>query len=412
MSRRHLPSVALIANAVLVPSSLYLLASTVVAVTSRRPGARRRTSSGLKTIDGPASTRFVVLVPAHNEETTIAAMVASMSDQRYPPDHFSVHVVADNCTDRTADVVRCAGHMVHERHDTEHPGKGPALNWLLSKLVSEGTTFDVAVFVDADTVVDGDFLRVMDRRFVDGAVAVQGFYGVRDAFTSTPATLRYCALAARHHLRPIARTAFGGSCGLFGNGMAFRRDLIVDREWTDHLVEDMQFQLELLHAGVRVQYEPLAQVEAEMPHTFANSVTQHQRWERGRFSLITTSVPRLARQVVSGPHRAAAADAIADMAIPPLSMMGAATVAATGLGILSSLRARRVRASAVLGASMCATLAFHVLAALRLVAAPREAYRSLLHAPRLAAWKLKVLLGARTNGQWIRTARNAETNEQ
>lgn len=408
---RRLPGIALVANAVLAPSSLYLLASTVVAITSRRPGTHRL-ANGQPQPAGPASTRFVVVVPAHNEESTIGAMLASMSAQRYPSNRFSVHVVADNCTDRTADVVRDAGHTVHERTDAEHPGKGPALNWLLQALVRDSTHFDVAVFVDADTVVDADFLRVMELRFVDGAVAVQGFYGVLGAFASTPATLRYCALAARHHLRPIARTTFGGSCGLFGNGMAFRRDLIVGREWTDHLVEDMQFQLELLHAGVRVQYEPLAQVEAEMPHTFANSVTQHQRWERGRFSLISTHVPRLARQVVTGPTRRAAADAIADMAVPPLSMMGAATVAATGLGVLSSLRTRRVRLSAVLGVSMCATLAFHVLAALRLVAAPREAYRSLLHAPRLAAWKVKVLLGARTNGQWIRTARNAETIDQ
>src|SRR5262249_20313785 len=148
------------------------------------------------------------------------------------------------------------------------------------------------------------FLAAMDRRFQAGAAAVQGYYGVRQAFDSTPSALRYCALACRHHARPLGRNAIGGSCGLFGNGMAFRRDVIETREWTDHLVEDMEFQLELLLAGVTVEYEPEAEVEAEMPTTFAASVTQHQRWETGRAQIARQYLPRLFQRLVKpGPAR-------------------------------------------------------------------------------------------------------------
>ncbi len=192
-------------------------------------------------------------------------MVTSALTQHYPRPLFAVHVVADNCVDATAELANAAGATAHERFDPDDRGKGPALNWLVRRLIERGEVFDVAVFVDADTTLDREFLRVLDDRFRQGAVAVQGQYLVREAFTSPSTALRFCSLASRHHARPLARTAIGGSCGLFGNGMAFSRDIVSDRRWTSHLVEDMEFQLELLLTGIRVDYEPLARLEAEMP---------------------------------------------------------------------------------------------------------------------------------------------------
>jgi hypothetical protein len=57
-----------------------------------------------------------------------------------------------------------------------------------------------------------------------------------------------------------------------------------------------------------------------------------------------------------------------------------------------------------------ATVALHVLASLRLVGAPPRAYKSLLHAPRLALWKMSILVRSMLgkNSDWIRTTRNAE----
>lgn len=392
-------------NVALAVPVVYLGGLTAVAV------AKSRRSQAPSTDLDPV-TRFVVLVPAHNEGTTIAAMLVSATTQDYPDVLFTVHVVADNCVDDTAAVVAASRATVHERHDTDHRGKGPALNWLVDRLVRDKVPFDVAVFIDADTTVAADFLRVLDRRFQAGSVAVQGFYGVREAFESTPATLRYCALAARHHCRPLARTTIGGSCGLFGNGMAFARELVVSRSWSAHLVEDLEFQLELLLEGVHVDYEPEARLEAEMPHTFEASVTQHQRWEVGRFDLIRRFVPPLLSRVArpGDTGRMAAADAAADLCVPPLSLLGAATAASAGAGaVLAVVSPQRTRPLLV-GAVLLATVCVHVLASLHLVGAPRRAYRSLLHAPRLALWKASILVRSMLgkNSDWIRTTRNAE----
>jgi cellulose synthase/poly-beta-1,6-N-acetylglucosamine synthase-like glycosyltransferase len=58
---------------------------------------------------GPERTplRLTALVPAHNEALTIAAALNSLHGQTRPPDN--IVVVADNCTDRTAEIVRQHG---------------------------------------------------------------------------------------------------------------------------------------------------------------------------------------------------------------------------------------------------------------------------------------------------------------
>ena len=396
------------ANCALALPVAYLGALTLIAWVVR--GRSACTAS----VDEPCS-RFVVLVPAHNEATTLPTLLSSLAAVDYPASMLTVHVVADNCEDDSASLASAAGAVVHERFDSLNPGKGPALNWLMSRLAERDDSFDAAVFVDADTSVSTDFLRMLDRRFRSGAVVVQGRYGVRDAFESPPAALRYCALACRHHLRPLARTAIGGSCGLFGNGMAMTRQLAMSRQWTDHLVEDMEFQVELFLSGIRVEYEPEAAVEAEMPHTYASSASQHERWELGRIDIARRYVPRLARQMVARKqhNRLATGDMVADLLMPPLSVVALAVVtsAALGGGAAALAPSRTTRSNAAVACSFTGILIIHVITALKLVGAPRRAYRALIHAPRLAGWKVLLLirsLGTSDTPAWIRTRRNAE----
>jgi len=384
----------------------YLGVLTAFAVSRRRPSAAVNTH--------PGSTRFVVLVPAHDEAATIADTVDSLLGQHYPTDMFSVHVVADNCTDATAAIASRHGARVHERFDPARRGKGHALNWLVSELLSADHAFDAAAFVDADTLVDGDFLSELDVAFVAGARAVQGHYSVRAAFESVPASFRYCALACRHHLRPLGRSAIGGSCGLFGNGMAFTRDLVVSRRWTNHLVEDLQFQADLLLDGVRVEYLPNARVEAEMPNTLDASETQHRRWELGRAQMVREYVPQFTRGLLTGrpDRRIAYLDELGDLCTPPLSLLAPAALGAAAISLPLAVRPFRnpVRAvNAAVALTSLAVLGCHVLVGLRLVRAPKAAYRSLMSAPSMIVWKIRVVFARprADDTSWIRTSRNA-----
>jgi cellulose synthase/poly-beta-1,6-N-acetylglucosamine synthase-like glycosyltransferase len=355
------------------------------------------------------------MVPAHDEEALIDETLTSFEQLDYDTKLFDVHVVADNCSDATADIVRQHGWTVHERFDDEAPGKGPALNWLFER-VDRIADFDVAVIVDADSSLDTDFLRMMDRAFSRGATVAQGFYSVRNRDESAVAGLRFAALACRHNLRPLGRRAIGGSAGLFGNGMAFERPILRRRKWTGHLVEDAELQMELLVLdGVLVEYVPEAKLEAEMPVTLTAAASQNARWERGRAQLARRYIPILARQLVARrqSRRIAYADAIADHLVPPLSILvtlQASNIATGIVGAALGHRRQGLRLAADVLASLC--LVAHIAAGLRSVSAPRSVYRSLVSAPKMVTWKMGVwgrAIRPRSHVEWQRTRRNAES---
>ena len=378
-------------------------------------GARRARTEPSAVMDGTPTDarRFSILVPAHDEEQTIGRALESFRQLDYPPDRFDVHVVADNCTDRTADVVTDHGWTVHVRVDPDDPGKGPALNWLLARLDAGST--DVVVIIDADTSADANLLRALDRSFRLGAIVAQANYSVRDHDESTNAALRYAALTSRHHLRPLARNRLGASAGLYGNGMAFDQQVLRRHRWTGHLTEDADLQLRLLiEDGIRVRYVPDAKVAAEMPDDLVRATSQNERWERGRLDLVRTAVPQLFGRLVGGQcHlRRTYADAILDLLTPPLSVHASSLICTTAACAAVGQRDRRARrALMALNVGGMISLALHVGVALWSVDAPASAYRSLLRAPRLIVWKTLLWLGTladRGERTWLRTTRNIE----
>lgn len=393
---------------VAVPLTGYLAVVTAAGLAEGRRRSRRPSTAG-----APA-TRFAVLVPAHDEGLGIADCVASLLAVDYPADLFAVHVVCDNCTDDTAAQARRAGAEAHERIAPDDRGKGAALNWLHDRLRSDETPFDAFVVVDADTRVDAGFLLAMDAALRDGATVAQGFYDVHEPGGSAAASLRAAALACRHHLRPLGRNRLGGSCGLYGNGMVFAADVLDDRRWSGHLTEDLEMQVDLLLDGELVRYVPEARLRAEMPDELDASVTQHQRWEAGRVQVLKSTLPRLVEAVARGSRgsRRATLDTALDVAVPPLSVLVAAQVAAaagaTLAWALAPTPARRRQVA--LDALAAAALAGHVVAGLRSVDAPASTYRALASAPRLVVWKVGLWLRVVSDDstvEWTRTARNA-----
>jgi hypothetical protein len=412
VSRWIASGLSLLFAAVAVPVSVvngYLALLTGVAYARRRN--RPRVADSLS-----STHRLAVLIPAHDEEGIIDSTVDSVVGQLYPPDLFSVHVVADNCTDRTADVARGCGAYAHERFDPAAPGKGPALGWLVERVLAERSPPDGLVIIDADTTMSPGFLRVVDTALAGDGSVWQAYYTVREPELSSSTALRYAALALRHYVRPLGRAALGASCGLFGNGMVFRADVLRARQFSAHLTEDLELQLDLLLDGERIGFLPDAVVEAEMPATLAAARTQNERWELGRLQLAKRFVPRLVKRAVrpGGTDRVACLDAALDQLVPPLSVLAAGTAAlALTAGVVPKrARSRAGAAGVVLAWGSTAALAFHVIGGLRLARAPRAVYIALAQAPRLVAWKVglwcRMLLRPR-DVSWTRTARNEPT---
>lgn len=416
-----MPTLLVVANfllllALLVPAGIvfYLLLLTVAAWLARR---RKLAPSG-----SPIH-RILLLIPAHDEATLLPATLSNLRQLDYPTELYEVHVVADNCSDNTAQLARAGGAIVHERFHDTLKGKGYALQWLLERLWAAETPHDAIVILDADSIVSSNFLRVMDAQLAIGARAVQAYYAVRDPCSSPIVGFRCIALAALHYLRPLGRMLLGGSAGLKGNGMLFRAELMQRHEWTAHLTEDIEFHMSLIAAGEQVIFAPDAVVWAEMPTTLAGSTSQNERWERGRVEMLRRYVPRLlrnaSRALGHGQWRRAYLnfDAAMEHLIPPFTVLVALSLLLSTAAVLLLALSFWLVPSALPWATGNLFLALflvlgqtiYIVSGLELSKAPKAVYKAALYVPVFLFWKLvlygRVVTGLQQKG-WIRTARN------
>jgi len=125
------------------------------------------------------AVRVTVLVPAHNERLVIALALQSLKDQTRPPDQ--VIVVADNCTDETAEIARSMGATVIETVDNTEKKAG-ALNQVLAGLLPDAEVPDVVMVMDADTALVPNFLEIAAGRLEQDPdlIAVGGIFEGED----------------------------------------------------------------------------------------------------------------------------------------------------------------------------------------------------------------------------------------
>ena len=119
--------------------------------------------------------RFMAIIPAHNEENVIGPLIESLNNQNYPKDCYDIYVIADNCTDKTAQIAKDAGAIVVKRFDEEHKTKGYALQWFLDQKIKEDADYDAFCIFDADNIVDSNFLKAMNKKLCQGEDVVQGY---------------------------------------------------------------------------------------------------------------------------------------------------------------------------------------------------------------------------------------------
>lgn len=114
--------------------------------------------------------KYAVLISARNEEIVIPKLIESIRGQDYPAELVSIFVVADNCTDATAEKAAAAGAEVWERNDKLFTGKGYALDFLLRKIREKypGEEFDGYFIFDADNLLSKNYITEMNRVFSDG----------------------------------------------------------------------------------------------------------------------------------------------------------------------------------------------------------------------------------------------------
>jgi len=360
----------------------------------------------------PAPARkFDVVIPSHNEELGIARTVANLSAVDYPGNLRRILVVADNCSDATAQKAREAGATVLERFDTEKRGKGYALAFAFERSQKDGFA-DAVVVVDADTVVTPNLLHAYAARLERGAHAVQAHYGVMNPTASWRTRLMTIALGMFHRVRSLGREALGVSCGLRGNGMCFTHEVL---KQVPHdafsVVEDLEYGIRLGRKGHRVHYAWESEVLGEMVTAEKQSRSQRQRWEGGRAQMRKLHGWPLLKDALAQ-RSGLLLDLSLDVLVPPLSQLVLATVGgAVAAAVVAWLSGGTAVAASALAGFGLASLGAYVLRGWWVSGVGPRGLLDLAWAPVYVVWKVWLMLrgpGAEKRGEWVRTTREAE----
>ncbi len=247
--------------------------------------------------------KYAIMISARNEETVIGYLLDSIHANDYPQNLIDIYVVADNCTDKTAEISREKGAIVYERADTVHQGKGHALNFLLKHIDKEkGLEFYNGYFVfDADNLLDKHYITEMDKCFSAGSRIITSYRNSKN-YGSNWISAGYALWfirEARYLNNP--RFLLNTSCAVSGTGFLVHSDIIKRQGGWKHflLTEDIEFSIDNVIQGEKVGYCHNAMLYDEQPTSFKQSWRQRLRWSKGFLQVISKYGLKLMKQIVT-----------------------------------------------------------------------------------------------------------------
>jgi cellulose synthase/poly-beta-1,6-N-acetylglucosamine synthase-like glycosyltransferase len=326
---------------------------------------------------------FLVLVPAHNEELVIGQGLAAIMADRRPRD--VVLVVADRCSDQTAEVACSWGALVLERGPEETAGRAAARQAGLE--YARGLDWDAVAMLDADSVIEPGFFAACERALSSGANAVQArSESGRGRTWATEASL--AAFTLQGITIPRGRDRLGVSVRLRGTGMVIRRGVALAHRFHAAASEDLFFTLDLLLDGVRCRHVDSARLRSQGASTWGAFGGQKVRYEAGRMRAARSYLPKLLRRGVRDADPACL-EAAWFLASPPFALGVLSLVLAGGVSAIAG-------AWALVGvfASAFALLALALVTGLIQARAGWRTWLALCTAPWYLGWKAFVQLRA------------------
>jgi len=354
------------------------------------------------------ATPLAVLMPAHNESLVIRDTLMALTAQLRPGDQ--VLVVADNCSDNTAQIARDCGATVVERQHETLKGKGYALDHGVRALESMPDAPQFVVIVDADCLVHAGSLDALFDAHQSTGRPVQAIYLMESGPDNRAVSpISVFAWRVRNLVRPVGLKLLGGPCHLTGSGMGFSLEQLKQIPLASgHLVEDMQMGVDLAIRGQAPLLATEALVTSVFPVSVSGADAQRTRWEHGALGMLFSAVPRLMAAGFRGRGQGVFAMAL-DTLVPPLALLVMLLVALFALsgvhGLLTSDWRPWLSASLLL-------LAFATLVLLAWWRFGRDliSLSMLLRVPLYAVSKVPIYLrfAMKRQVEWVRSKRDAD----
>ncbi|MFA9423260.1 MAG: glycosyltransferase family 2 protein [Sedimentibacter sp.] len=243
--------------------------------------------------------KFAVVIAARNERAVISQLINSIKQQKYPEELVDIYVVADNCTDDTAEVARSSGATVFERFNRQSIGKGYALDFAFKLIMRLNKNYEGYFVFDADNLLDENYIAEMNAVFDNGYKIITSYRNSKNYDTNwLSAGYSLWFLREAKYLNN-ARMILNTGCAVSGTGFMVGDDIIrKNNGWKHHLLtEDIEFSIDNAIQGEKIGYCGKAVLYDEQPYIFEQSWNQRLRWAKGFYQVFGKYGKTLAKSI-------------------------------------------------------------------------------------------------------------------
>jgi len=261
-------------------------------------------------------TAITVIIPAHNEGENLTPTIADVKAQL--TDNDRVIVVADNCSDNTANIAIASGAECLVRNNENQRGKGFALQFALDDIKDNPP--EIVVFVDADCRLGEGAIEKVSMAALATMRPAQALYLMRAPEDAPQRRVAEFAWALINRVRMSGLYNLFDTTRLTGAGMALPWTLAQKLNvGSGEIVEDLSLSLDLTREGAAPIYVGDALVTSEFPANEDAAAKQRARWEHGSMRMAKHNLWGLFFEGVKRGDTRLIAMAF-DLAIPPLTV--------------------------------------------------------------------------------------------
>ena len=236
--------------------------------------------------------RFAIIFPAYREDRIIESVISSFLRQEYPKEYYDVVVVSDHMQDNTNERLSRLP-IILLKANYEKSSKAKALNFAIDNL--DPNKYDIVVILDADNLVEPDFLNEINKTFEAGIKAVQTHRTAKNRNTEI-AVLDGISEEVNNSIFRRGHVNLGISSALIGSGMAF--DYSWFRNNVKHLHtagEDKELEVLLLKQRIFIEFLDYVWVYDEKTQGEKGFYNQRRRWlatQIGQWGRVYRDLPK------------------------------------------------------------------------------------------------------------------------